>query len=77
MTDVLAFSKSVGNDLSTPMPQFGFRDEGWRPVVPVRRPLEQAREAGCAPKVRLLATNSVTLAVCRIEDLKTHAIDLQ
>jgi uncharacterized protein (DUF2237 family) len=38
---------------------------------------EQARVVGCAPKIRLLATNHITLAICKIEDLKAHAIDLQ
>ena len=37
---------------------------------------EQARQAGHAPKVRLQATNMVTLAVCSLDDLKAHAIDL-
>lgn len=76
--EFLDFSKSVGNDLSTPMPQFGFpglKDGNHWCLCAAR--WEQAREAGKAPKVRLLATNRVTLAVCRIEDLKAHAIDLQ
>jgi uncharacterized protein (DUF2237 family) len=37
---------------------------------------EQARADGKAPKVRLAATNQVTLAVCQLDDLKAHAIDL-
>jgi len=37
---------------------------------------EQARVAGMAPKVRLAATNQVTLAVCKLDDLKAYAIDL-
>ena len=36
--EFLALSKYLGNDLSTPRPEFGFRGaEPRRPVVPVRR----------------------------------------
>ena len=76
--EFLALSKYLGNDLSTPMPQFGFPGlkDGDNWCLCAAR-WEQAREAGKAPRVRLLATNRVTLAVCKIEDLKAHAIDLQ
>lgn len=78
MTDAfLAYSKEAGNDLSTPMPDYGFpglkAGDQW--CLCAAR-WEQARAAGCAPKVRLAATNQVTLAVCTLEDLKAHAIDL-
>ena len=77
-TEFLAFSKAAGNDLSTPMPQFGFDGlkDGDQWCLCAAR-WEQARQAGCAPKVRLGATNIVTLSVCALEDLKAHAIDLQ
>lgn len=75
--DFLRYSKSVGNDLSTPMPQFGF--DGLKPgdqwCLCAGR-WEQARAAGHAPQVRLQATNQATLAVCRLADLKAHAIDM-
>jgi uncharacterized protein (DUF2237 family) len=79
MTDeFLAFSKKAGNDLSTPMPQFGFpglrHGDQWC-LCGAR--WEQARQAGCAPKVRLAATNIVTLHICSLDDLKAHAVDLQ
>lgn len=79
MTDAfLQFSKDAGNDLSTPMPQFGFpglkAGDQW--CLCAGR-WEQARAAGFAPKVRLAATNYVTLAVCQLDDLKAHAVDLQ
>ena len=79
MTDeFLAFSKKAGNDLSTPMPQFGFpglrHGDQW--CLCATR-WEQARQAGCAPKVRLTATNIVTLHICSLDDLKAHAVDLQ
>ena len=79
MTDeFLEFSKNVGNDLSTPMPQFGFPGlkDGDQWCLCAGRWV-QAREAGHAPKVRLQSTNRVTLAICNLEDLKAHAIDLQ
>ncbi|MCH1483164.1 MAG: DUF2237 domain-containing protein [Alphaproteobacteria bacterium] len=73
----LGYSKSVGNDLSTPMPDFGFAGlkDGDQWCLCAAR-WEQARQAGHAPKVRLQATNMVTLAVCSLDDLKAHAIDL-
>mgnify|MGYP005677395637 FL=1 len=78
MTDsFLSYSKSVGNDLSTPMPDFGFAGlkDGDQWCLCAGR-WEQARQAGHAPKVRLQATNMGTLAVCSLDDLKAHAIDL-
>ena len=78
MTDeFLQFSKEAGNDLSTPMPDFGFAGlkDGDQWCLCAGR-WEQARQAGHAPKVRLQATNMVTLAVCSLDDLKAHAIDL-
>ncbi len=77
-TEFLAFSKAAGNDLSTPMPQFGFDGlkDGDQWCLCAAR-WEQARQAGCARKVRLGATNIVTLSICALEDLKAHAIDLQ
>ena len=78
MTDsFLSYSKSVGNDLSTPMLDFGFAGlkDGDQWCLCAGR-WEQARQAGYAPKVRLQATNMVTLAVCSLDDLKAHAIDL-
>ena len=79
MTDAfLVFSKDNGNDLSTPMPQFGFDglEAGDQWCLCAGR-WEQARQAGHAPKIRLQATNMVTLTVCDLDDLKAHAIDLQ
>ena len=73
----LEFSKAAGNDLSTPRPEFGFpglkAGDQW--CLCAAR-WEQARQAGCAPKIRLAATNQASLAVCNLDDLKAHAIDL-
>jgi uncharacterized protein (DUF2237 family) len=78
MTDeFLAYSKDAGNDLSTPMPDYGFPglNAGDQWCLCAAR-WEQARAAGYAPKVRLAATNQVTLAICKLDDLIGHAIDL-
>ena len=78
MTDeFLAFSKAKGNDLSTPLPEFGFSGlkAGDQWCLCASR-WEEARRAGNAPKLRLLATNQATLMLCRLEDLKEYAVDL-
>jgi uncharacterized protein (DUF2237 family) len=75
--EFLAFSKARGNDLSTPQPQFGFPglNPGERWCLCAARWAE-AHRAGMAPKVCLRATHRRALEVCRLEDLKAHAIDL-
>lgn len=78
MTDeFLAFSRSRGNDLITPRPEWGFPGlkSGDRWCLCAAR-WQEAFEAGCAPRVVLAATHESTLAVCRLEDLKACAIDL-
>ena len=73
----LAFSKAAGNDLSTPVPAFGF--PGLKPgdcwCLCAER-WKEAFDAGKAPKVRLTATHEATLEVVSLELLKRHAIDL-
>jgi len=75
--DFLAFSKAAGNDLSTPVPEFGF--PGLKPgncwCLCAER-WKEALEAGKAPKVRLTATHDATLEVVPLEVLKRYAIDL-
>ena len=73
----LAYSKAVGNDLSTPLPDFGFPGlkVGDRWCLCAAR-WEQARIAGKAPRVVLAATNQASLMLCQLDDLKAHAIDL-
>lgn len=78
MTDeFLAFSKARGNDLSTPVPAFGFpglkAGDGW--CLCAAR-WHEAYEAGTAPRVRLRATHQGALEHCALGDLKTHGIDL-
>ena len=73
----LTFSKSRGNDLSTPMPEFGFPGlrEGDRWCLCAPR-WQEAFEAGEAPRVVLRATHEGALDFCTLADLKRHAIDL-
>jgi uncharacterized protein (DUF2237 family) len=75
--EFLAFSAARGNDLSTPMPEFGFPGlkPGDRWCVCAGR-WREALEAGVAPPVVLSATHEETLAVVALDDLKRHAIDL-
>ena len=74
--DFLAFSKSRGNDLSTPMPAYGF--DGLKPgdrwCLCVTR-WKEAFDAGVAPRVVLAATHRAALSVVTLEQLMAHAID--
>ena len=71
--EFLAFSKYVGNDLSTPRPEFGF--QGLKPgdqwCLCAGRFL-QAHDEGCAPKVKLEATHARALDIVPIDVLKEH-----
>jgi uncharacterized protein (DUF2237 family) len=73
--EFLAFSKSRGNDLTTPMPQYEF--PGLKPgdhwCLCAGRWLE-AHEAGKAPQVNLEATNQAALAIVPLEALQEQAI---
>jgi uncharacterized protein (DUF2237 family) len=72
--EFLLFSKSRGNDLSTPMPQYGFPglNPGDRWCLCASR-WKEAFEAGVPPQVVLEATHAVTLHVVPLADLKRHA----
>ena len=75
--DFLAFSRSAGNDLSTPRPEWGFPGlkAGDRWCLCAAR-WRQADEAGMAPQVVLAATHARTLEICDLERLRASAIDL-
>ena len=66
-SDFLEFSKSRGNDLSTPMPEFGFPGlkpgDRWCLCAPRWR---EAFEAKKAPRVVLRATHEAALANCSL-----------
>ena len=68
--EFLLFSKAVGNDLSTPMPQFGFDGlkEGDKWCLCALR-WKEALVNNVAPKVVLEATNEKTLKVIDIKEL--------
>ena len=72
--DFLLFSKAVGNDLSTPMPQYGFDGlkDGDKWCLCALR-WKEALVNNVAPKVILEATNEETLRVLNIEDLIIHS----
>jgi uncharacterized protein (DUF2237 family) len=77
MTDeFLAYSKYVGNDLSTPRPEFGFAGlkAGDRWCLCAARFL-QAHEEGCAPKVFLKATHQRALDIVPLQTLMRYAVD--
>jgi len=76
MTDsFLAYSKSVGNDLSTPIPAYGFdglkAGDHWCLCAPR---WQEAFEAGHAPKVDLRATHVRSLEFVSLSDLEKFAI---
>jgi uncharacterized protein (DUF2237 family) len=72
--EFLAFSRSVGNDLSTPRPEFGFPglQPGDRWCLCASR-WAQAHRAGVAPPVVLEATHASALEFADLADLKAHA----
>lgn len=73
--EFLAFSKYVGNDLSTPRPEFGFAGlqpgDAW--CVCASRWM-QAAEDGAAPMVNLHATHKRALEIIPLELLEAHAL---
>src|SRR5262252_4520641 len=75
--EFLDFSKSCGNDLSTPVPALGFpglkSGDRWCLCAPR---WQEAFEAGQAPRVVLRATHEGALAFCSLADLKRFAMDL-
>lgn len=76
MTDeFLEFSKAQGNDLSTPMPQFGFAGlsagDQWCLCAPR---WQEAFESGMAPQVVLEATHIQTLEWCDLDALRSRAV---
>jgi uncharacterized protein (DUF2237 family) len=75
--EFLAFSKSRGNDLSTPRPEFEFAglEPGDRWCLCAAR-WQEALEAGAAPRVVLAATHEATLEIVELADLKRYALDL-
>lgn len=74
--EFLAYSKYVGNDLSTPRPEFDF--PGLKPgdswcLCAAR--FMQAHDEGCAPKVHLEATYQRALEIVPLHVLTSHRAD--
>ncbi len=73
--EFLALSKYLGNDLSTPRPEFGFA--GLKPgdqwCLCAARFL-QAHEEGAAPLVRLDATHQATLSIVPLDILQLYTL---
>lgn len=74
--EFLAMSKYLGNDLSTPRPEFGFpglkAGDFW--CLCASRFLELHLEEA-APRIRLSATHIATLDVIPLEILRKYAIE--
>ena len=74
--DFLDYSKSVGNDLSTPRPEYGFGGlqpgDQWCLCAPRWK---EAFDAGMAPGVVLEATHAGSLEWMSLDELRQHAID--
>lgn len=75
--EFLAFSRARGNDLSTPVPAYGFPGlkPGDRWCLCAAR-WKEAYDAGQAPTVVLASTHEATLEVVPLADLKRHARDV-
>ena len=72
----LEFSKSAGNDLSTPRPEFGFAGlkPGDRWCLCAARFVE-AWQAGKAPRVSLTATHRRALDIVPLDLLREYAVE--
>jgi uncharacterized protein len=72
--EFLAYSKYLGNDLSTPRPEYGFAGlkagDHW--CLCAARFL-QAHEEGVAPQINLAATHQRSLDVVPLSVLKSYA----
>lgn len=75
--EFLAFSKSRGNDLTTPRPEMAFPGlvPGDRWCLVAERWVEALR-AGMAPRIALLATHQSVLQLVEMKTLKLFALDV-
>ena len=74
--EFLAYSKYVGNDLSTPRPEYGFGGlkAGDKWCLCAGR-FRQAAEEGVGPQVYLAATHRRALELVPLDLLKEHGVD--
>ena len=75
--EFLAHQRSIGNDLVTPMPEYGFQGlrAGDRWCVTASNWL-RAHEDGAAAPVVLASTNERTLDIVELEVLRSMAVDV-
>jgi uncharacterized protein (DUF2237 family) len=75
--EFLEYQQSIGNDLSTPVPEYGFPglEPGDRWCVTARNWL-RAHEAGVAAFVVLAATSEQSLQVVPLDVLEQYAVDV-
>lgn len=75
--DFLEHQRSIGNDLSTPMPQYRFPGlvPGDRWCLTASNWL-RAQQDGHACPVVLAATHERTLDIVSLEELRKHAVDV-
>jgi uncharacterized protein (DUF2237 family) len=75
--EFLAHQQGIGNDLSTPRPEFRFPGltPGDRWCVTARNWLRAHRDGAAAPVV-LAATNTAVLPIVPLEVLRAHAVDV-
>ncbi len=75
--EFLEFQREIGNDLSTPVPQYGFPglEPGDRWCVTLPNWL-RAHEAGVASYVVLAATHESALEVVPLDVLREYAVDV-
>jgi uncharacterized protein (DUF2237 family) len=75
--EFLEFSRQKGNDLSSPVPEFGFPGlklgDRWCLCAPRWK---EAFDAQQAPRVVLRATHEGALEYCSLAELKKFAVDL-
>ena len=73
--EFLAFSQAMGNDLSSPRPEYSFpglkSGDCW--CICAAR-WQEALEAGIAPMVKLEACEQTALEIVDLQDLKDHQI---
>lgn len=75
--EFLEFSRQVGNDLSTPVPAYGFPGlkPGDRWCLCAAR-WKEALEAEVAPPVLLAATHESALRIVTLDELRAHALEV-
>ena len=73
--EFLEFSRTAGNDLVSPMPEYDFPGlkPGDRWCLCVKR-WQEAFQAGCAPQVVLESTHMSAIEFVSLEDLIDHSI---